>query len=172
KDNILLLTTEPSIVASVVRSNILSLFVKENQNQLDYNVWSAGEYKNSLEDITYIPPEDIVKTTTEYSVIGENSIHLKSTVNETKNFIITIKQFSANTTLTAKAHFRVINGDCYFRLMNSSSEIFANVLVHKGTCGEITINGVNSVTGNVRLMVTTSSDNVKLYLDNISLITN
>lgn len=145
--------------------------MKENQNKIDYNVWSAGEYKNSLEDITYIPPEDIIKITNEYSVIGETSIQLKSTVNETKNFILANLQYESNIGLTAKAHIRIVNGNAYFRISKSDGTIVAQVLVNEGTCGEITVSGVTPSSGYYRILISTSTEDVVLYVDNIRLNT-
>ena len=142
--------------------------MKENQNLLGYNVWSAGEYKNSLIDMNYIPPQVVVKTTTEYSFIGENSIQLKTTSNNWQNFMLSGAKYSAGT-LTAKAHIRVVSGMARFRLVNMSNTIIAAANVSAGTCDEITINGVNTPTEQVRVMISTNSDDVLVYVDNISL---
>ena len=145
--------------------------MKENQNTLDYNVWSAGEYKNSLADIAYIPPEDIIKITNEYSVIGETSIQLKSTVNETKNFMLANLQYGSNIGLTAKAHIRIVNGNAYFRMSNSYGTIVSQVLVKEGTCDEITVSGVTPSSGYYRISISTFTEDVVLYVDNIHLTT-
>jgi hypothetical protein len=144
--------------------------VKENQNTLNYNIWSGGEYKNNLEDITYIPQEDIVKITNEYSAIGETSIQLKSTVNETKNFILSNTQYESNIRLTAKAHIRILKGNAYFRISKSDGTVVSQVLVNEGTCDEITVSGVTPSSGYYRILISTSTKDVTLYMDNISLI--
>ena len=146
--------------------------MKENQNTLDYNVWSAGEYKNSLENIVSIPSNVIAKTTKEWSVIGENSIHIKSTSDAIANFIIYFNQFDAGTVLTGKAHIRCIKGNASIRLVNqSTSTVIASTNIDDSTLGEVTVSGTNGGAGGVRLLIRIANTDTELYIDNISLTT-
>ena len=144
--------------------------MKENQNQLDTNVWSAGEYKNSLENIVSIPSNVIAKTTNEYSVIGENSIHLKSTSDTTANFIMSFDQINAGVILTGKAHIRCINGNASIRLVNqSTSTVIASTNIDTSTSGEISVSGTNASAGGVRFLIRIANTGTELFIDNISL---
>lgn len=58
---------------SVRKSNILSVFVKENQNLLSYNQWSCGDY-NGINGFY-----NGAELTTKYSILGECSIRAKRT---------------------------------------------------------------------------------------------
>lgn len=144
--------------------------MKENQNTLDYNVWSAGEYKNSLENIVSIPSNVIAKTTKEYSVIGENSIHIKSTSDTIANFIISFNQFDAGTVLTGKSNIRCINGSASIRLVNqTSSTVIASTNISTSTLGEVSVSGTNESVGDVRFLIRIATTGTELFIDNISL---
>ena len=144
--------------------------MKENQNQLDYNVWSAGEYKNSLENIASIPSNVIAKTTKEYSVIGENSIHIKSTSDTTANFIIRVDSYNTGAVLTGKAHIRCINGSASIRLVNqTSSTVIASTNIDASTLGEVSVSGTNASVGDVRFLIRIANKDTELFIDNISL---
>lgn len=146
--------------------------MKENQNTLDYNVWGAGEYKNSLENIVSIPSNVIAKTTKEWSVIGENSIHIKSTSDTIAYFIISFDQFNAGTVLTGKAHIRCINGNASIRLVNQSTSIaIASTNINESTLGEVTVSGTNNSAGGVRFLIRIANADTELYIDNIRLTT-
>lgn len=144
--------------------------MKENQNTLDHNVWSAGEYKNSLENIASIPSNVIAKTTNEWSVIGENSIYIKSTSDTTANFIISVNQYNAGVILTGKAHIRCINGSASIRLVNqTSSTVIASTNIDASTLGEVSVSGTNASVGDVRFLIRIATTGTELFIDNISL---
>ena len=67
---------EATFNGSVVKSNIISVFVKENQNLLSYNQWSCGDYTNDLTDFEQVVTS---KITNEYSTQGENSVQIGRT---------------------------------------------------------------------------------------------
>ncbi|MCR5026981.1 MAG: hypothetical protein K6A34_06040 [Methanobrevibacter sp.] len=96
---------EATIDGSVVRSNILSLFVKDNNNLLDYNTWSCGEYNNNPE-IFNVAPNTIRTVSTEYSNIGESSIRLTKTADSGAYSRITHTENLSNKTVIASAHIR------------------------------------------------------------------
>lgn len=71
---------EATINDSVIRSQILTVFVKDTNNKLDYNQWSAGEYLNSNQGVISGLGQNNI-TTKEFSVIGENSLRIIRTGN-------------------------------------------------------------------------------------------
>ena len=140
--------------------------MKENQNSLDYNVWSAGEYENNLDGIQYIGTAITAKTTTEYSVIGENSINLQT--NDSSGFVmITRGDYNQGTILTGKAHIRCRKGSVRFRIDDGASNIIASTTINENTVDNITISGTVPITGNWRLQLVVSA-NTELYIDNIT----
>ena len=54
--------------------------MKDNNNKLDYNQWSAGEYLNSNQGVISGSGQNNI-TTKEFSVIGENSLKIIRTSN-------------------------------------------------------------------------------------------
>lgn len=54
--------------------------MKDTNNKLDYNQWSAGEYLNSNQGVTSGSGQNHI-TTKEFSVIGENSLRIIRTGN-------------------------------------------------------------------------------------------
>ncbi|WP_296862192.1 hypothetical protein [uncultured Methanobrevibacter sp.] len=145
--------------------------MKDTNNLLEYNVWSAGEYKNNLEDIGYIPTTtQTVKTTKEYSIIGENSIHIKTIADNIGNFIIVNKQCDINTILTGKVHVRCTSGNASLRFVNNTSgEVISSTNISSGTLGEIIVSGTNTSLGDCRLIIRTTSKDTVLYCDNFIL---
>jgi len=144
--------------------------VKENQNTLDYNVWSAGEYKNNLEDIYHIPDIVNANPSTVWSSIGENSIHIKSTSENIANFIISVNQYNTGTILTGKAHIRCINGSASIRLVNqTTSTVIASTNIDASTLGEVSVSGTNASVGDVRFLIRIATTGTELFIDNISL---
>lgn len=145
--------------------------MKDTNNLLEYNVWSAGEYKNNLEDIGYIPTTvQTVKTTKEYSIIGENSIHIKTIADNVGNFIIVNKQCDSNTVLTGKVHVRCIKGSASLRFVNNTSgEVISSTNISSGTIGEIIVSGTNTSLGDCRFIIRTNSKDTFLFCDNFIL---
>ena len=143
--------------------------MKENQNTLDYNVWSAGEYKNNLEDIPYIGTTITAKTNNNYSVIGENSIHIQTSTSS-GFFIISNKQYTTNTVLTAKAHIRCLKGSVRFRIDDGGINIISSTTINENTTGDVSISGTIPSNGNWRLQLSVTSE-TELYVDNICLTT-
>ena len=67
---------EATISGSVYKSNILSVFVKENQNLLDMNLWAGGNYDNSLTNIQCNQDNQKIIISTEWSDNGETSFKI------------------------------------------------------------------------------------------------
>ena len=76
---------EATINGSVVRSNILSVFVKDTENLFRHNVWSAGEYSNNIDGF-YESSNNIYEITKIYSDIGENSLKLINNTSSVKAY--------------------------------------------------------------------------------------
>ena len=50
--------------------------MKENQNELEYNLWSGGEYQNNLNNITCQQDNQKIIISKEWSAIGETSFKI------------------------------------------------------------------------------------------------
>ena len=68
---------EATISGSVVKSNILSVFVKDNKNLIEYNNWSGTDYN---QDTTNYYSSDSIKISSSniFSSIGERSLKILS----------------------------------------------------------------------------------------------
>jgi len=146
--------------------------VKENQNTLGYNVWSASEYKNNLEDIYYIPNTVKANPSTIWSTIGEQSLHLTTTTDGFQAVII--KQITSTSNKTLIVNCDILHqkgGTCQLRMVetgNIYTEV--NIPVNSDT-QHISLSKQTTVDGTVQVILILRSNTDEIYIDNISLTT-
>lgn len=147
-------------------------YVKENQNTLDYNIWSGTEYKNNLEDIYYIPNTVKANPSTVWSSIGEQSLHLKSTTESYQLVLLKQIVLSSGTTVTAECDIlHPKGGTIQLRIIQSNSSYndvdipVNNSPIHVSVSKLIT----ESKTINIALILRDDDD--EAYVDNVRLTT-
>lgn len=145
--------------------------MKDNNNILDYNTWTAGEYEKKLPSTTYIPVNHNTNLTNDYSIIGESSIKIKSLTNDVGNMIFLEKTINANVNCYFSCNVYVVKGNATLRIFERTTSIQSSINLSEGVCGEVNINHINSAEQSVRFMITTRSDNVLLFIDNIFIST-
>ena len=156
---------------SVRKSNILTVFVKENQNALNYNVWSAGEYENNTNGIYRINENTEIITNKEYSNIGENSYRVKIISSSPGSLIVNRMSHEANKTITASLNIRAVSGNLTLRLQELSISNRTDVIVSEGSIGAFSVSHIVSSTQNVQFMIIPEGQGTLCYIDNISLTT-
>lgn len=103
---------EATISGSVYKSNIIGVFVKDTNNKLDYNQWSAGEYLNSNQGVISGSGQNNI-TTKEFSVIGENSLRIIRTGNSSIWTDVRINNNLNQYTVSCKLYSPESNGALY-----------------------------------------------------------
>ena len=86
--------------------------MKDTNNKLDYNQWSAGEYLNSTHSVTSGSGQNVI-TTKEFSVIGENSLRIIRTSNTTVWTDCRINNKLNQYTVSCKLYSPESNGALY-----------------------------------------------------------
>ena len=71
--------------------------MKDTNNILDYNIWSAGEYQDNTQGYN---TNCIVQTSKEYSLIGENSLKVINDTSSTKTVYTSSIDVTSNKTYT------------------------------------------------------------------------
>ena len=144
--------------------------MKENQNILDYNVWSASEYKNNLEDIYHIPDMVNANPSTIWSTIGEQSIHLTSTTNGYRGVIIKQITSTSNKTMTAECDIlHQKGGTCQLRIRHPDDTLTdVNIPVNPDT-QHIKLSTPITTDGTVQVILILRINTDEMYIDNISL---
>ena len=98
--------------------------VKDKLNLYSYNVWSGGEYDNTLTEIVFHTGQDVT-ITDEYSTNGNKSFKIVKINNEPSYFAIDCKQLQINPNqiITITADIKLVQGTCNIqqRLYDSSN---------------------------------------------------
>ena len=145
--------------------------MKENQNALNYNVWSAGEYENNTNGIYRINENTEIITNKEYSNIGENSYRVKIISSSPGSLIVNRMSHEANKTITASLNIRAVSGNLTLRLQELSISNRTDVIVSEGSIGAFSVSHIVSSTQNVQFMIIPEGQGTLCYIDNISLTT-
>jgi len=146
--------------------------VKENQNQMEHNIWSGTEYKNNLEDIDYITNTLNANQSTYWSSIGETSLHLKSTINSYQHAIFKKINVEQDTNLTVECDILHKTGEnIQLRIFQDTANFtdvdipINNNPMHASVSSLIT----KSQTIHILLILRNNTD--EAYIDNIKLTT-
>ena len=109
---------EATISGSVYKSNIIGVFVKDTNNLLSHNQWTAGEYGNT---IPVILANMLGVITNNYSDIGEQSLKLTKNAPSGSYSRITYNQSIINKTVTVSAHIRTVDTNAKLLLLELDS---------------------------------------------------
>ena len=146
--------------------------MKENQNTLDYNIWSGTEYKNNLEDIYYIPNTVKANPSTVWSSIGEQSLHLTTTTDGYQ--AVTIKQLTSTINKTMTIECDILHqkgGTCQLRIRQSDDTLTdVNIPVNTDT-QHISLSKQITADGTVQVILILRNSTDEVYTDNICLTT-
>ena len=146
--------------------------MKENQNQINHDVWSGCEYTNTINNIQYISDGFQVNPSTLWSKIGETSIHLTTTISNAQSMMLHRQNFNQNTILTATISILHTKGELLKLRINESSNIFTEVTIPVSSSPqEISVTRQILATGYVSINIVSVSDTEEAYLDNIRLTT-
>ena len=86
--------------------------MKDNNNKLDFNQWSAGEYLNSNQGVISGSGQNY-RTTKEFSVIGENSLRIIRTGNSVIWTDVRVNDNLNQYTVSCKLYSPESNGALY-----------------------------------------------------------
>ncbi|WP_296862196.1 hypothetical protein [uncultured Methanobrevibacter sp.] len=144
--------------------------MKDTNNLLEYNEWSAGEYNNTIP----VTPYNIIGICTNtYSSIGEQSIKLTRN-GPGANARISYNYSIINKTIVASAHIRTESTNAQLLLieLNSSGTIQQNVVTipsnTQGTFSVSLISGSNNSKFIIQFSNTGDIGSV-IFIDNIIL---
>ena len=162
---------EATISGSVYKSNILSVFVKDTNNLLEYNQWSGTDYTKDITGITSLN-NSIIESMNKWSDIGENSFKLTRTDNSlTTACRMNITNLTIGSNITLKLTTYNTNSNITIRLMDDNTIISDVVVPKSDTSTIVSLSG--DVTNTTLIMrVILSNNNSYCYLDNISVIKN
>ena len=125
---------EATINDSVIRSQILTVFVKDTNNLLEYNQWSGSEYNNISSDLKARNNEIIINSSSDASYNGEKSYKIK-TKNSILNYSYLDITLEEEKTITAKVMvYNPNNNSLDMRLQNNndiSEVVINNIPVNK-----------------------------------------
>ena len=93
--------------------------MKDTNNLLEYNVWSAGEYGNT---IPVILANMLGVITNNYSDIGEQSLKLTKNASSGSYSRIIYNQSIINKTVTVSAHIRTVDTNAQLLLLEFDSD--------------------------------------------------
>ena len=141
--------------------------MKDTNNLLDYNAWSAGEYENNTDSMT--PTALEIATTSNYSDIGENSFILINNTDSLSNAQTKPVNISSNTTYTfSTVVYTPITG-CNLILISDKSK-YGTVAVSKSDKPQIVSVSytTDSLDSRLYCRVTVPSMS-RVYIDNLRL---
>ena len=144
--------------------------MKENQNQMDYNIWSATEYKNNLEDIYSIQDTIKANPSTKWSSIGEQSLHLTATTNSYQ--AVLIKQISMNNNISITAELDILHkkgGNNQLRITQADNTYTDVNIPVSANPQHISLSKQITVEGTVKIFFIMRDNSDEAYIDNISL---
>ena len=160
---------EATIDGSVVRSNILSVFVKDTNNLFGYDYWTGTEYINHPQASSSWGVNLI--TSNKWSNIGESSLQIIPTSTDNG---IRIRYWGAllNKTVTAKLYvYTKQTVTIRLRELTSSNTIVKQSSVNFTGCGEVTLSldsGDNNASFYIQISGATIVDE-PIFIDNIRL---
>ena len=151
---------------------ILVMIVKDNNNLLSHNQWSAGEYENYPEIFYTAPMTDRI-CTNEYSSIGEQSIKLTKKADSGTYARASYDNSIINKTVTASAMIKTNNpGQLVLLEISGNTLITQNmVTIPAGSCAVFTVS-LNSSNDNSRFGIQFSNHGDKyssMYIDDLYL---
>ena len=147
--------------------------MKDTNNLLDYNIWSATEYNHDTTGMFNNYPQNIlINSSNDFSSIGESS--LKITVKDIPSWV-NIDLFKiANPNKSVTVKLIVHNPECELVVNlfhTTTANAFSSVTVPAGNIKEISLTGDSSAfpDGNISIRVFPRTPNGVCYIDNISL---
>ena len=161
---------EVTIAGSVIKSNIFTLFVKENQNRINHNLWSGTDYENNLNGTVAYSGKLNVEPSNNWSDIGETSIRYESTKDEYQG--ITLYKNYVNTGEVATANITILHptGKQFYIRLYEKSEILTDIAVPENNKPiNIQISRTVTIGEELSLTIFTRKTNNKAYIDNIRL---
>ena len=146
--------------------------MKDNNNILDYNTWTAGEYENTPEIFYTAPMTDRI-CTNDYSSIGEQSIKLTKKADSGTYARVSYDNSIINKTVTASAMIKTNNpGELILIEFSGNNIITTNrVTIPAGSCAVFTVS-LNSGNDNSRFGIQFSNHGDKyssMYIDDLYL---
>lgn len=147
--------------------------MKDNNNLLDYNTWSAGEYENTPE-IFYAAPLMSRICSNEWSIIGEQGIKLTKEGPSGAYGRIFYNQSFNNKTITASATIRTYDSAAYLYVLESNGPTIVqtrNVFVPANSVSDVSVSLVSG-SENTRFGVQFNIDEEVgfINIDNIRLV--
>ena len=143
--------------------------MKDNNNLVDYQLWSGGEYATPLTNSS----GGVIKINNELSSIGENSILFTQNKNTNWGYYfsypLTGSNVQANTTYTIS--FDVYCPDAMFYTKLSSGSVNTVVIINVSECLQhIELSITNNDQYDVLLQFYNNTGNSRIYMDNVNLI--
>ena len=155
---------EATIDGSVVRSNILSVFVKDNNNKLDFNQWSTGEYNNNTNGFNK-NNNSIIQLSNQYSIIGENSIKLIRTSDEYPN-TANIELTGLSSKIQLSLDILSKNNNCEVDLYGDS--VLSSVTVPQSIVSQKIILSTDTIKENVYIRFRLPKKDDYMFINNIN----
>lgn len=150
------------------------MLVKDNNNLLNFNQWSCGEYNNNLNDFTLNTTQqqkNIISN--DYSKIGENSLKMISS--QTADYIrIWYLTELKNKKITCKLHIKTEETiDILLREYDSNNTIISIKYTTFTGCGDVSLilNSSNTSNNKFLLQISNVPKDKIVYVDDIILTT-
>ena len=158
---------EATISGSVYKSNILGVFVKDNNNLLDYNVWSGTDYQDNIGTIA--GHKTLVTSSNDYSTNGEKSFKITFTGNSFE--YINFQTITGIVNKTYTGHIKVLNigGPCTFRLINRDTNQHVDVTIPSSNNSQVLTNNIKLNDNGLLLLQINSTQNTVIYVDDMVL---
>ena len=158
---------EATLGCSVVRSPILSVFVKDNNNLYDHALWSCGEYDN----INIIANYGKAKITEQFSTIGEKSIAYQQSNPANYGYFYV----DSTNTLNSGENYTV-SLDCYCPdanftfIVRQDGELSRVIIPRNPSMQHISLSFTSNRSASFRIQFFNDVSDSRVFIDNLSCI--
>ena len=138
--------------------------MKDNNNLLDYNIWSTGEYNNNVGGFSR-NNNGVIHLSNQYSIIGENSIKLIRTSDEYPN-TANIQLTGLSSKIQLSLDILSKNNNCEVDLYGDS--VLSSVTVPQSIVSQKIILSTNTIKENVYIRFRLPNKDDYMFINNIN----
>lgn len=138
--------------------------MKDNNNKLDFNQWSTGEYNNNINGFNR-NNNSIIQLSNQYSIIGENSIKLIRTSDEYPN-TANIQLIGLSSKIQLSLDILSKNNKCEVDLYGDS--VLSSVTVPQSIVSQKIILSTNTIKENVYIRFRLPNKDDYMFINNIN----
>lgn len=141
--------------------------MKDNNNKLNYNQWTCGEYENSVTGL-YVLNNAVLQLTNKYSNIGESSLKIiRKHETSTTAYIVRLSNLIGTNNIHASLDIYSPNNTTYINLFNGGQLVSTSCPASSIPCTVTLDATINSDYVDMRIFFTNPND--YCYIDNVKL---